>query len=128
MLHLLWLPLLAFLLWNPFRQRNNPTTFADYKDKFSVSVVEENASANGKTRLLTVQLENQSDRSWKRPNFQVESLDGNDKLLCVEHLNEYNVAVGPKSSALATLTLRIIPAEPVAKRRVTLTDIDSDRF
>lgn len=129
MVNLVWLiPFLA-LFWNASRHQTRPTTtFADYKDKFSVSVVEENAAANTKTRLLTVRLENQSERTWKRPKFQVESLDGNEKLLCVEHANEYNVVVGPKSSALATLSLRIIPAEPVAKRKVTLTDIDADRF
>ena len=127
MLNLLWLLLLVFLFWNPYR-RSRPTTFVDYKDKFSVTVVAENAPANRRTLLLTVRLENQSERTWKRPKFQIESLDGNEKLLCVEHLNEYNLVVGPKSFALATLSLRIIPAEPVAKRRVTLTDIDADRF
>jgi hypothetical protein len=127
MVNLLWLPVLAFLFWNPFRQSKS-LNFADYRDKFSVSVVEEKAPANGRTRLLTVRLDNRSERTWKRPRFQVESLDGNDKLLCVEHVNEYNLVVSPKSSALDTLTLRIIPAEPVAKRRVTLTDIDSTRF
>jgi hypothetical protein len=127
MVSFLWFPLLAFMFWNIYRT-SNPSTFADYKDKFSVSVVEENAPATGKTRLLTVRLENGSNRTWKRPKFQVESLDGNEKVLSVEHLNEFDLVVGPKSSALATLSLRIIPAEPVAKRKVTLTDIDTDRF
>ena len=127
MLHLLWLLLLAFLFWNPYR-RPRPITFADHKDKFSVSVVEENARADGRTWLVTVRLENQSERTWRRPKFQVESLDGNEKLLCVEHASEHNVVVGPKSSALATLSLRTIPAQPVAKRRVTLTDLEANRF
>jgi hypothetical protein len=123
----LLLPFLAFLFWNT-SQLTNSATFANYKDKLSVSVVDENPPANGKSRLLTVRLENRSNRTWKRPKFQIESLDGNDKVLSVEHVNEYNLVVAPNSSALDTLSLRIIPAEPVVKRRVTLTDIDSNRF
>ena len=127
MLYFLWLVLLVPILWNPSR-RSTVTTFADYKDKFSVSVVEETGQANGKARLLTVRLENRSDKTWKSPKFQVESLDANEKLLCVEHTQEYHLVVGPNSSALDTITLRVAPAETVAKRRVTLTDLDSNRF
>jgi hypothetical protein len=128
MLSLLWLLPLAFLIWSPFRHVNPVTKFADYKDKLSVSVVEETAPAKGTGWLVTVRIENQSDQKWRRPNFQIESLDGNDKLLCVEHVNAYNVVVDPKTSAFTTLSLHIIPAGPVAKRRVTLTDLDSSRF
>lgn len=128
MLSLLWLVPLAFLIWSPFRHTRQVAKFADYKDQFSVSVVEETASASRTGRLLTVRIENQTDRAWKRPNFQIESLDANEKLMCVENLNAYNVVVVPKSSVLTTLTLRITPAEPVAKRKVTLTDLDADRF
>ena len=123
----LWLPFLVFLFWTTGRLNDSPR-FVDYKDKLIVSIVDENPAANGKARLLTVRIENRSDKTWKRPNFQIESLDGNDKVLSVEHISEYNVAVSPNSSALDTLSLRIVPAEPVAKRRVTLTEIDSNRF
>ena len=78
--------------------------------------------------LLTVRLENRSDKTWKRPKFQIESLDADGKVISVEHVNEYNVVVAPNSSALDTLSLRIIPAQSVVKRRVTLTDIDSNRY
>jgi hypothetical protein len=127
MLSLLWLPFLVFLVWNT-SQVTHSARFADYKDKLSVSIVDENPAANGKARLLTVRIENKTDKTWKRPKIQIESLDGNDKLLSVEHVNEFDVVVGPNSSALDTVSLRIIPSEPVAKRRVTLTDIDSNRF
>ena len=106
----------------------NPASLADYKDKLSVSVVDENPSANGKAGLLTVRLENRTNKTWKRPKFQIDSLDGNDKVLSVEHVNEYNMVVAPNSSTLDTLSLRIIPTQPVVKRRVTLTDIDSNRY
>lgn len=121
------LPFLAFVIWNTSRL-TNPASFADYRDKLSVTVVDESRPANGKAELLTVRLENRTNKTWKRPKFQVESLDGHDKVLSVEHLNEYNLVVAPNSSALDTLSLRIILAEPVVKRRVTLTDIDSNRF
>ena len=42
-------------------------SFADYRDKLSVSVVEENPSTNGKTSLVTVRLENRTDKTWKAP-------------------------------------------------------------
>ena len=121
------LPLFAFLIWNSSRL-SNPASFADYKDRLNVSVVSERPSANGKTSLLTVRLENRTDRTWKRPKFQIESLDGNDRVLTVENVNEYDMVVAPNSSALDTFSLRIIPVEPVVKRRVTLTDIDSHRY
>jgi hypothetical protein len=121
------LPFFAFLIWNMSRL-SSPASLADYKDKLSVSVVDEKPSANAKTGLLTVRLENRTNKTWKRPKFQIESLDGNDKVLSVEHVNEYNMVVAPNSSTLDTLSLRIIPAEAVAKRKVTLTDIDSNRF
>jgi hypothetical protein len=120
-------PFFAFLIWNTSRVIN-PASLADYKDKLSVSVVDEKPSATGKAGLLTVRLENRTNKTWKRPKFQIESLDGNDKILSVEHVNEYNLVVAPNSSALDTLSLRIIPAQPVVKRRVTLTDIDSNRY
>jgi hypothetical protein len=116
-----------FLIWNSTRL-SNTTSFAAYKDKVTVSVVDEKPSANAKMGLLTVRLDNRTNKTWKRPNFQIESLDGDDKVISVEHLNEYNLVVPPNSSALDTLSLRIIPSAPVVKRRVTLTDIDANRY
>src|SRR6266480_4400133 len=114
-------PLFVLLFWNASRLTSS-ATFADYKDKLAVSVVDDNASTNPRTSLVTVRLENRSDKTWKRPKFQVESLDADGKVVSVEHLIEYNVVVGPNSSALDTLSLRIVPAQPIVKRRVTLTD------
>jgi len=62
------------------------------------------------------------------PKFQVESLDAEGKVLCAEHLSEYNLVIAPNSSVLTTLSLRVVPAEAVADRKVTLTDIESDLF
>jgi hypothetical protein len=118
-------PFVMFLLWDMSRLTHS-ATFADYKDKLNVSVVDENTSPNPK--LVTVRLENRSDKTWKRPKFQVESLDAEGKVVSVEHVSEYNVVVAPNSSALDTLSLRITPAQTIAKRRVTLTDIDSNRY
>jgi hypothetical protein len=121
------IPFFAFFVWNMSRV-GNTATFADYKDKLSVTVLDENPSTNPRTSLLTVRLDNRSDKTWKRPKFQIESLDADGKVISVEHRNEYDVVVGPNSFALDTLSLRIIPAQPVVKRRVTLTDIDSNRY
>jgi hypothetical protein len=121
------LPFFAFLIWNTSRLGTS-ASFADYKDKLGVSVVDEKPSANGKTELITVRLENRTNKTWKRPKFQIESLNADDKVLTVEHMNEYNLVVTPNSSALDTMSLRIIPAESVVKHRVTLTEIDSNRY
>jgi hypothetical protein len=121
------IPLFAFIFWNTSGLMSH-AALADYKDKLIVSVVDESPSANGKAELLTVRVENRTNKTWKRPKFQIESLDGEGKVLSVEHVNEYNLVVAPHSSALDTLSFRIVPATPVAKRRVTLTDIDSNRF
>jgi hypothetical protein len=121
------IPFFAFLVWNMSRWGNS-AVLADYRDKLSVSVVDENASTNTKTSLLTIRLENQTDKTWKRPKFQIESLDADGKVVSVEHVNEYNLVVAPHSTALDTVSLRIIPAQSIAKRRVTLTDIDSNRY
>ena len=127
MLNFLWLIVFVPLFWNSSR-RSTAFNFEDYKDQFSVSVVEEKAQANGRAQLLTVRLENRMNKSWSRPRLQVESLDASDKLLCVEHVEEYHLVVGPNSSALDTVTLRLAPAETIAKRRVTLTHLDPNRF
>jgi hypothetical protein len=121
------IPFLAFIFWNMIGLTSR-ATLSDYKDKLIVSVVDENPAASGKAQLLTVRLENRTNKTWKRPKFQIESLDGGGNVLSVEHVNEYNLVVPPHSSALDTLSFRIVPAQPVAKRRVTLTDIDSNRF
>src|SRR2546423_12907603 len=121
------IPFFAFVIWDMSRMRNT-VTFADYRDKLSVSVIDENPSTNPRTSLVTVRLENRSDKTWKRPKLQIESLDADGKIVSVEHVDEYNVVVGPNSSALDTLSLRIIPAQAIVKRRVTLTDIDSNRY
>ncbi len=117
----------AYMAWSISRV-GKAATFADYRGKLSVSVVEENPSTNGKTSLVTVRLENRTDKTWKSPKVQVESLDAEGKVLSVEHVHEYNVVVAPNSSVLDTFSLRVIPAQQVAKRRATLTDIDSNRF
>ena len=122
-----FVPFFAFLISDMARMKNT-ATFADYKDKLSVSVVDESPSTNPRTSLVTVRLENRSDKTWKRPKFQIESLDADGKVISVEHRNEYDLVVGPNSSALDSLSLRIIPAQPVVKRKVTLTDIDSNRY
>ena len=121
------IPFFVYIFWNTSRMTST-ATFGDYRDKLSVSVVDENASTNSKTSLVTVRLENRTDKTWKRPKFQIESLDADGKVVSVEHVNEFNVVVAPNSSALDTLSLRIIPAQAIAKRRVTLTDIDSNRY
>lgn len=121
------IPFFAYMTWNISRHEK-AATFADYRDKLSVSVVEENPSSNGRTSLLTVRLENRTDKTWRRPKVEIESLDADGKVLSVEHVNEYNVVVAPNSSVLDTFSLRVTPAQPVAKRRATLTDIDSNRF
>ncbi|MEY2479167.1 MAG: hypothetical protein QOI04_94 [Verrucomicrobiota bacterium] len=123
----LLIPFMTFVFWNTSRIVS-PAGFADYKDKVTVSVVDEKPSTTGKTDLVTIRIENRTNKTWKRPKFQIESLDGSDKVLSVEHVNEYNMVVAPNSSVLDTLSLRIIPPQPVAKWRVTLTDIDSSRF
>ncbi|HEY2124969.1 MAG TPA: hypothetical protein VGG94_05850, partial [Chthoniobacterales bacterium] len=69
----LLLPFIAFVIWNMSRL-TNPASFADYKDKLSVSVVAEKATANGRAELLTVRLENHTNKTWKHPKFQIESL------------------------------------------------------
>jgi hypothetical protein len=100
--------------------------FEDYKDKFAVAVVrDDQAGANGGSRLITVRLENHTGKTWKRPTFEVDSLDKGGEVLAVEHLIEYGAVVGANSSVLVTLTLRIIPTGPVSNRRVMLTDGDA---
>ena len=121
------IPFFVYMTWNVSRHEK-PATFADYRDKLSVSVVEENLSSNGRTSLLTVRLENRTEKTWKSPKVQIESLDADGKVVSVEHVNEYNVVVAPNSSVLDTFSLRVTPSQPVAKRTATLTDIDLKRF
>lgn len=121
---------LVFLFWSSLN-RARPETFASYKNKVEVSVVGEQPDGNftlGKRSLLTVQINNRTDKAWKRPKFEVESLNAEGKVIGAEHLTDYNVVVAPNSSTLVTLPLRVVPAEPVAQRRVALTDFDSNRF
>ena len=99
------MPFFVFIFWNTSRMTGT-ATFGDYRDRLSVSVVDENPSTNSKTSLVTVRLENRSDKTWKRPKFQIESLDADGKVISVEHVNEYNVVVTPNSFALDTLSLR----------------------
>jgi hypothetical protein len=130
---LLFLPfVIVFLFWNTshLRHLTDHPTFSAYQDKLNVSIVREDpdGSSIGKKRLLTVKLDNRSDKTWKRPKFQVESLDAEGKVLSAEHLSEYNLVVAPNSSVLTTLSLRVVPAEAVANRKVSLTDIESNLF
>src|SRR4051812_25135350 len=74
-------PFIAFVIWDMSRVTGS-AAFADYKDNLTVRVLDENGSANPK--LVTVRLENRSDKPWKRPKFQVESLDADGKVLSVE--------------------------------------------
>lgn len=127
---LLVVPILAFTFWN-MRTTSvylEPPKFADFKDKFAVEVVGEESAANGTTRLLTVQLRNGTDKTWKHPTFQIESSDAKGNVVSVEHVDDYRLVVAPNASVLDTLSLRVTPAEAVAKRKVTLTDIEPKRF
>jgi len=115
--------------------RHNPyssaaATFADYKDKILVSVVREEPPTGSaiKRSLLTVRLENRSDKTWRRPHFQIESLDLSGKAIAVEHLEDSSLVLPANSSVMDTLSLRTIPADPVAGHKVTITDVASDRF
>ena len=47
---------------------------------------DQSASGIGKGRLLTVRLENRSDKAWRCPKFQIESFDGSGKIITVENL------------------------------------------
>jgi hypothetical protein len=123
----LLIPFFVFVIPSMLRL-SGTAVFADYRDKLSVSVVDEGGSTNAKTSLVTIRLENRTDKTWKRPKIQIESLDADGKIVSVEHVNEYNLVVAPNSSVLDTVSLRIIPAQSIAKRRATLTDIDSNRY
>jgi hypothetical protein len=121
---------IAFLFWSSLN-RLRPETFASYKDKLSATIVGEQPDGNsalGKKSLLTVQINNRTDKAWRRPKFEVESLNAEGKVISAEHLTDYNLVVAPNSSTLVTLSLRLVPAETVAQRRVALTDFDPNRF
>jgi hypothetical protein len=74
------------MLWNA-STLTRPPNFADAKAQVSVSVANENAPSSGKTRLITVAIDNRTGKTWKRPKFQVESLDANQNVLTVEHVS-----------------------------------------
>ena len=123
------LPFFIFIFWNT--GIFNRADFANYKDKFTVSVVKDDASSlpnKDKEHLITVKIENRSGKKWKHPTFQIESLDSTGKVVAVEHSSEYSVIIAPNSSVETTIELRIIPSEAVASHKVSLTGVDSDRF
>lgn len=124
---LVMIPFLTFLFFDMSSSRT-PGAFRDYADKLTVAVVDEKPAADNRSNLVTVRLDNRTSKTWKRPKFQIESLDGAGNVVSVEHQSEYNMVVAPNSSAMDTLSLRIRPAVAVAKRRVILTDIDSNRY
>ena len=120
------LPFLALMYWN--MGIFSHADFADYKNKFTVGVVKDdvsNSPSKNKEHLITAKIENRSDKKWKRPTFQIESLDGTGKVIAVEHSSQYSVIIPPNSSVMTTIELRITPSETVASHRVSLTDVDS---
>jgi hypothetical protein len=131
-----WIPLLFLVPLLLLTFRHSPYSvpaarFSDYAQKIVVSVVRAEppaASASVKRVLLTVRLENQTDKKWQRPHFQIESLDSAGAILAVEHLEDASLVLPPTASAMDTLSLRVTPAEPVARYKVTITDLVSDRF
>jgi len=123
------LPFLIFIFWNT--GIFNRADFANYKDKFTVSVVRDDSSGSSSKKaghLITVKVENRSNKKWKDPTFQIESLDSTGTVVAVEHSSEYSVIIAPNSSVETTIELRITPLEAVASHRVSLTGVDSDRF
>ena len=123
------IPLLLLTFWhNPYSPA--VAKFSDYKDKILVSVVREEPPTGSaiKRSLLTVRLENRSDKTWRRPHFQIESLDVAGKTIAVEHLEDASLVLPPNSSVMDTLSLRTIPADPVTGHKVSITDVALDQL
>jgi hypothetical protein len=130
-----WITVVFFLPLLLLMFRHSPysptaASFSDYKDKVLASVVREEPPSGSaiKRSLLTVRIENRSDKKWQRPHFQIESLDSAGTVLAVEHLEDASLVLSPNSSVMDTLSLRVIPTEMVASHKVTITDLASDRF
>jgi hypothetical protein len=104
--------------------------FSDYKDKIVANVVREEPPTGSavKRSLLTVRIENRTDKKWERPHFQIESLDSAGTVLAVEHLEDASLVLSPNSSATDTLSLRVIPTEAVSTHKVIVTDLACGRF
>jgi hypothetical protein len=103
-------------------------SFSDYRNKILVSVVREEPPTGSaiKRILLTVRIENRSDKKWRRPHFEIQSFDSAGTVLAVEHLEDASLVLSPNSSAMDTLSLRVIPTETVASHKVIVTDVASD--
>jgi hypothetical protein len=118
---------LAYSSWGLSSMRGR-ATFADYKDKFNVTILRDDQSERARDHLLTLQIENRSKHTWKRPKFEVQSLDGAGNVIAVEHISAYDVVLAPNALTKATISLRIAPAATVASRKVSLTDVDSSPY
>ena len=91
-------------------------------------MIKEGAKANSKEILITVKVENGTNKTWKHPKFQVQSLDDAGNLIVAENLSDYDLVIGKNSTVVSTLTLKTIPDKPVTSRKVALTDLDSDLY
>lgn len=122
------IPLLGFSYYTT-SQVFHSTGYSDYADQIRVTIVGSQESQMKSAEIfLNVEIENSSKKTWKRPKFQVQSLDGQGKVIVVENLSDYDLIIPPNGKVVSTLTLRTIPEKTVASRHVTLTEADADRY
>jgi hypothetical protein len=123
------LPLLGLVFWNTSKLTEHDT-FANNKEKLTATIASEadDAMLPDASKLLTIRIDNKSEKTWKHPTFQIENLNDKGVVNTVEHVSDFNVIVSPHSSTLVTIPIRIHSKTPPSSRRVTLTDMDSGRF
>jgi len=122
------IPFLGFSYYSSSRILHS-TDYSDYADQIRVKIVAtEESQLKPREIFLNVEIENSSDKAWKRPKFQVQSLDAQGKILVVENVSDYDLIIPAKGKIVSTLTLRTIPDKTVTSRNIALTEADTGRY
>ncbi len=121
---LFFIPLLGFMLWqtNSFKSKS----FEEYRNRVAVEEVRIVQSDDGKKDILTYNVKNDTDLTWKSIVFEINGYDDHGNLVLTNSESEYAWIVQPRSQSYLSAT--VVRNANVKKWKMRIVNMETSRY
>jgi len=118
------IPFLGIMIWKMNALESE--SFEKYRNKIAVEEVRIVQSDDGKKDILTFNVKNDTDLTWKAIMFEVNGYDDHDNLVLANSESEYAWLVQPRSQSYLSAT--VLRNAQVKKWKMRIVDMKTSKF
>ena len=122
--------LVPFLIFTTKMARQQTVKFQDYKTEISIKVINIDTVLVKESRKLNIliEIDNESQKNWDNPTYEVQYLSPEGKLLNVENTQDYQLIIPAKQKVNSSIKVPVYDEYSGAKIEVKLTKLSDDRY